>query len=465
MERMSAPLFQIVTSLQSTYKHDKKSVNLGEVAIAMMECIKEIHENRYVFVDVKPENFMLASCKGSSKYESAAELAKRIRIIDFGLVESFHDISISGHRDDNFPNSQFVGTPLYASLNVLKGHTPSRRDDLEAMLYIVSEMILMLIEGRTNDALPWSNCKSDDEILNIKEKEIDCDNGLSTFFDRMRAEGNENAGDTMETAFDFVRNIKYDEKPKYSQLQTLLNNLVVHPTGSTPNGSKNTARNKSRKVSTKSNKEKPLASIRNKGNVTEFKSVAPKKNKEVLVGKRVTRRSKRIAETIQSEPSPSKSDVVDLVDSDDNEENDDTGVENISPKTNNIKRAKTKKEATAASLMMTFIDGPHAGESFILKEKMLVGRNPKLTFKTSRRKEEPLHYAIEKDTEASAAHVSLVLHSTNRGTMNSVRVTDLDSTNGTYVNGKQIPQGGYKQVFAGEKIKIGTSTIQIKKAN
>ena len=44
--------------------------------------------------------------------------------------------------------SSFVGSIRYCSLNVIRGMTPSRRDDCESVLY-------MLAEFGTGD-LPWS---------------------------------------------------------------------------------------------------------------------------------------------------------------------------------------------------------------------------------------------------------------------------------------------------------------------
>lgn len=50
------------------------------------------------------------------------------------------------HKMNQHPDAQLVRTPVYASLNVLGGHTVSKRDDLEACLYIIFELILQIVD-------------------------------------------------------------------------------------------------------------------------------------------------------------------------------------------------------------------------------------------------------------------------------------------------------------------------------
>ena len=473
MERMSAPFFHIVKSIKMNMKDmytDK--IQLGDIAKKMVECIQKLHENRYVYVDVKPENFMLAkSTKSNVEIDTVPDLVDRIRLIDFGLVESFHDMSLSGHREDNFPGSEFAGTPMYASVNVLEGHTPSRRDDLEALLYILSEMVLMLVENKTDETefLPWSNCTSDKEILNVKKEETNSNDDDSSFFQRLSSNGNDTAKDVIKDAFKFVRNIRYNEKPKYEKLFSILKGLNIHISAKKSlHDRKQTGKKKSTKPGEKSSMKRSREMVPSKvhkcdmSSLSETKestldSVRKAKNEAVSL----TRRSKRIAlsdtttNTLSQDEISLGEEVVDLTSDNDIDEN------------GNLTKNKTQSPYDS-TLQMTFIEGPNKGASFVLGEsKIIIGRDPVKVRKKKRIDDDEVYFTITNDPEVSSSHLSLVLHSKKRGskTLNSVRVTDLVSTNGTYVNGKLLSKGGYRQAFAGEKIQLGTSVIQIKKNN
>ena len=189
MERMAAPLSGIVPILLNNSSSSAKSAStkipLGDVATSLFNCIHAMHTQNYLFQDVKPDNFMLAnpSSNNSRGKKASNNVANRIRLIDFGLVERYSDMSSTSHREDAFPGAPLVGTPTYASLNVMGGHTPSRRDDLEALGYVICEVILLLIQssggskrkgkGGDEDVLPWSQAKSDDELCQIKQQEMD----------------------------------------------------------------------------------------------------------------------------------------------------------------------------------------------------------------------------------------------------------------------------------------------------
>jgi len=368
-------------------------------------------------------------------------------------------MTLCGHRENNFPNSQFVGTPLYASLNVLEGHTPSRRDDLEALLYIISEMILMIIENKIGDVLPWSQCKSDDAILKMKKEEIDNNRGNSVFFQRLRANGNDHAGKAIKDAFSFVRMIKYSEKPKYSQLEELLQELSIYPGGSKQNESKSNKRKTSTKSSAKQKKDHCVLKVvdRNASTALEKKQ---KKSQNIISA---PRRSRRLAKTDATESSP---DDVIVIEETDQDSEDDIEHHEMMHNVENIELSSTRKNpVNASSMKINFISGAHKGESIILEGSMILGRDPELAMKTSKRRNQQQSsiYPLKKEKEASASHVSLALCSKGKGSMNSVRVTDLNSTNGTFVNGKEIPKGGYRQAFSGDKILIGKTMVQIKK--
>ena len=111
------------------------SINtISEVAMAMFNCLHAMHDNGYVFIAVKPKNFMLTLSSLSNTREEYSHIfssvSTHVRLIDFGLVEPIGDTSTSKHHKDMYPNAPLASTPSYASLNVLEGHTLSQRNDL-----------------------------------------------------------------------------------------------------------------------------------------------------------------------------------------------------------------------------------------------------------------------------------------------------------------------------------------------
>jgi serine/threonine protein kinase len=168
MERMDAPLFDVIPRLLAGKRLARSGkIPFGNVASALLDCLEALHdETGFLFVDVKPENFMLS--------QDGKTLAEKIRMIDFALIQLVR--GIDGRRP-NEGTSSIVGTPLYSSLNVHDGQTHSRRDDLEALGYVVGELLIKLIAaangGDANKAhLPWSDGTSDEHIGKLKKKEL-----------------------------------------------------------------------------------------------------------------------------------------------------------------------------------------------------------------------------------------------------------------------------------------------------
>jgi len=270
MEQMEAPLSSIIPILFSRYQSSlskrtssrraRKTSNtdvvipLGQIATRLITLLEQIHYLNYVFVDVKAENYMLGF---SSSNES--DIVKRIRLIDFGQLESYNDVTLktkNKHRHDEYQGAKegegvpIIGTPLYASCNISRGHTVSRRDDLEACGYVICELILQLGEyvssnsGGVNGTsvvkdglLPWSRGMSDTEVLKVKEEAMKCFSSKnvdddksslsSEFYDSLaKGRGNrESVADVMRDYFNIVMNLKYKEKPDYDRLKSILGEL------------------------------------------------------------------------------------------------------------------------------------------------------------------------------------------------------------------------------------------------
>lgn len=163
------------------------------LAIQLIDLMKEIHSKGFIHRDIKPDNFVL-DAKGLNK----------LYCIDFGLATKYKK------RDDSHckmtKNHKFLGTARYSSIASHIGDSQSRKDDLEAIGYL----LIYLYRG----SLPWMKIKHKDKYERyrmIGEKKIStteeelCDKLPKEFFIYMK----------------YVRNMDYDEKPHYTSLKNM----------------------------------------------------------------------------------------------------------------------------------------------------------------------------------------------------------------------------------------------------
>eukprot|EP00826_Nyctotherus_ovalis_P049503 TRINITY_DN5997_c0_g1_i1.p1 TRINITY_DN5997_c0_g1~~TRINITY_DN5997_c0_g1_i1.p1 ORF type:complete len:286 (+),score=52.02 TRINITY_DN5997_c0_g1_i1:101-958(+) len=102
----------------------------------MLSRIEFVHSRNYIHRDIKPDNFLA----GIGKYSNL------IYLIDFGLSKRFRDPRTHQHIPYK-ENKSLTGTARYASINAHLGIEQSRRDDLEAIGYV----IIYFLKGK----LPW----------------------------------------------------------------------------------------------------------------------------------------------------------------------------------------------------------------------------------------------------------------------------------------------------------------------
>lgn len=107
------------------------------LTIQLLKRFEVIHQNRILYCDVKPENFLFGTDTNT------------VYIIDFGLSQFYRDEN--GQHIPYRHISEIVGTTRYMSINAHKCIQQSRRDDLEAVCYV----IIYFLRG----SLPWSGLK------------------------------------------------------------------------------------------------------------------------------------------------------------------------------------------------------------------------------------------------------------------------------------------------------------------
>uniref|UniRef100_A0AAV1UYE3 Casein kinase I n=1 Tax=Peronospora matthiolae TaxID=2874970 RepID=A0AAV1UYE3_9STRA len=112
----------------------------------ILETLQQMHTKNILYVDVKPENFMLNMGKENKVY-----------CVDFGISDRY--VTATGKHKE-LKEGTVVGTPTFLSIHCHNGLTSSRRDDIESLLYV----LIYLIRGD----LPWQCASSDAEGARIK---------------------------------------------------------------------------------------------------------------------------------------------------------------------------------------------------------------------------------------------------------------------------------------------------------
>lgn len=164
-------------------------LHLGEQIVGLLECM---HNVGFIHRDIKPNNFLIGR-----------ERQDQVYIMDFGLSKRF---MYKGKHMKFRDHRSLIGTARYASINMHLGIEPSRRDDLEAVGY----MLIYFIIGR----LPWQGLTKKRGITTLELiGEVKMSTGISTLC--------RNLPDCFSEYLKYVRNLKFDEKPDYEYLKGL----------------------------------------------------------------------------------------------------------------------------------------------------------------------------------------------------------------------------------------------------
>jgi serine/threonine protein kinase len=231
LELMDADFWTIAPALAKTKKAG--TIDVAPIAERLVAMVEAVHGTGHLLVDIKPENFMLAAASTKKGAVTAESLAGLMRVLDLGLFQMYKDHC--GHRP-NEKGGDLQGTPLYASLNVHSGETPSRRDDVESLLYVIMELVIRThaavsgtvatYERNKNDPtyLPWSQEGSDDATGAAKRAMVE--NPSSELYRRMPAP----AAKILFKCLQSVQSMKYKKEPLYADVANALANLTIPAT-------------------------------------------------------------------------------------------------------------------------------------------------------------------------------------------------------------------------------------------
>jgi serine/threonine protein kinase len=190
-------------SLEDLFNYCKRKFSVKTVTLIgeqMLSRLEYIHQKSFIHRDVKPDNF----CIGLGKNKNI------VHVIDFGLAKRFRDPKTGMHIPIKEGKS-LTGTARYASINTHLGIEQARRDDLEALAYVM----IYFLKGE----LPWQGLKA----KNMKEKyEKIMEKKISTNIDILT----KGLPEEIATFLNYTREIRFEDKPDYNYIKSLFKKIV-----------------------------------------------------------------------------------------------------------------------------------------------------------------------------------------------------------------------------------------------
>ena len=177
---------------------------IGNQALLRLEAV---HKKGIVHRDIKPDNFLMGLTD------------KKLYLIDFGLAKMFIDDS-SGLHVKMTTGHKIIGSSRYASRRMHQGISPSRRDDVESLGYI----LIYLLYG----TLPWQGMENEFEIGVMKEKLFKGPGEFQQYsgeFQQYLGEFQQYLGE-FQQYLAYCKDLAYETPPDYNYVKALLHNIT-----------------------------------------------------------------------------------------------------------------------------------------------------------------------------------------------------------------------------------------------
>ena len=190
-------IFSLLGDSLSDFKQKHPTLSLKIVigiGYQLVKLIESIHNKHLIHRDIKPDNFLFG----------LGEKKAQLHIIDFGFCKNF--IDREGRHMKQTTEKSPLGTPNFISVNVHDGVEPSRRDDLESIVYI-----LLYLFG---SVLPWNEYSlyyGEYKNVNGKIRQV-----------KLKTMESELIPLSLREIWTYCRSLRFDECPNYEAIYDMM---------------------------------------------------------------------------------------------------------------------------------------------------------------------------------------------------------------------------------------------------